>query len=74
VWKNQDFSIFQILREINFGESRSFKTAVFCNLGDSEYCYFGNFQPPKSAIIQTQKNQNSEPLNVLKCADFAVQN
>ena len=29
VWKFQDFSVTYILREINFGDSRSFKTAVF---------------------------------------------
>ena len=29
VWKFQDFSIIQILCEINFGESRSSKTAIF---------------------------------------------
>ena len=29
VWKYQDFSVIQILREINFGESRSSKFAFF---------------------------------------------
>ena len=29
VWKFHDFSVIQILREINFGESRSSKTAIF---------------------------------------------
>ena len=29
VWKFQDFSVIQILREINFGDSRSSKIAVF---------------------------------------------
>jgi len=29
VWKFQDISVIQILREINFGESKNFKTAVF---------------------------------------------
>ena len=33
VWKIQDFSITQILREINFGEIRSAKTAVFAIFG-----------------------------------------
>ena len=33
LWKFHDFSIAQILREINFGESRSSKTAVFAILG-----------------------------------------
>ena len=29
MWKLQDFSVIQILREINFGENRSAKTAGF---------------------------------------------
>ena len=29
MWKSNDFSATQILREINFGEIRSAKTAVF---------------------------------------------
>ena len=29
VWKNHNFSITQILREINFGESRGSKNAIF---------------------------------------------
>ena len=29
----QDFSVIQILREINFGESESSRTAIFANLG-----------------------------------------
>ena len=33
VWKFQDFSVIQVLREINFGESRSSKTAVFTGFG-----------------------------------------
>ena len=33
VWKLQDFRITQILREINFVDSRSAKTAVFAILG-----------------------------------------
>ena len=33
MWKFQDFSVDQILREINFGESKSSKTAVFAILG-----------------------------------------
>ena len=33
MWKFQNFSPTQILREINFGESRSSKTAVWAVLG-----------------------------------------
>ena len=49
MWKFHDFPITQILREINFGESISSKTAVFAFLGGSEFCQFGKFQPSKSA-------------------------
>ena len=64
LWNFQDFSIFQILREISFGECRIAKTAVFAIFGGSEFCQFGRFQPSKSAKIH--KHQNLEPLNVLK--------
>ena len=33
VWKFRDFCISEILREINFVDSSSAKTAVFANLG-----------------------------------------
>ena len=58
VWKFHDFAITQILREINFGEFRSAKIAVFANLGLLK-------------IAKMHENQNSEPLKVLKMADFA---
>ena len=32
MWKFHDFTIAQILREINFGESRSSKTVIFAIL------------------------------------------
>ena len=40
VWKFQEFSATQILREINFGECNSAQTAVFPILGalKSEFC------------------------------------
>ena len=63
VWTFQDFSITQILREINFGESRSSKIVIFANLGGgSAFCLFGKFQPSRSAKIH--EIQNSEPLNL----------
>ena len=33
VWKFQDISVIQILREINFGQFRSCKITVFADLG-----------------------------------------
>ena len=50
--KFHDFSVTQILREIIFGESRSSITGVLCNFRGSDFCYFGKFQPSKSAKIQ----------------------
>ena len=32
VWKFHDFSVIQILREVNFGGSRSAKSAILTNL------------------------------------------
>ena len=66
VWKFQDFSVTQILREINVGESRNSKTAVFAIL---EFWQFSKFQITKSAKIN--ENQNSASKSV-KVADFAL--
>ena len=57
VWKFQDFSITQILREINFVDYRGAKTTVLCHFRGSEFCSFGKFQPSKSAKFH--KIQNS---------------
>ena len=38
VWKLQDFSVIQILREINFGESRSSESAVLDIFWGSVFC------------------------------------
>ena len=59
VWKFQNFSVIQILREINTRDSRSCKKCLFCHFRASEYCGFGQFQPSKSAKLN--KTQNSEP-------------
>ena len=59
-----NFRIFLSLRfyvKSTFGESRSCKTAFFYHFRDTEFCWFGKFQPSISS-----KNQNSSPLNVLK--------
>ena len=39
VWIFQDFSVTQILREINFGEFRSSKTAIFAIKGALNFVY-----------------------------------
>ena len=50
VWIFHDFSITQILREINFWDPRSFKSAIFCP--------FGQFQLPKRAKIHNIRIYN----------------
>ena len=65
MWNFQHFSVTQILREINFGESGSSKTAFFAILGAMKFVILINYiQPSKNAKIHI--NQNSEPLNALK--------
>ena len=64
VCKLQDFSIAQILREINFWDSRSAKTALFDILGAVNFVNLVNFSLQK--VQKNHKNQNSDPLNVLK--------
>ena len=56
--KFQDFYIIQILREINFGESRSSKTAVFAIFGavhfvDLVNCSLQNLQKFIKILIQS---------------------
>ena len=47
VWKFEDFSIIQILREINFVDSRSAKTAGFAILGAMTFGHLVNFSLQK---------------------------
>ena len=50
VWKFQDFSITQILREINFGGSRSSKITMFAILGAL------NFEEKKFRVYELLKS------------------
>ena len=59
VWRFQDFSVTQIIREINFGESRNSKTAIVAILRALNLVILINFK------CKFHRNQNSEPLNVL---------
>ena len=43
VWKFQDFSVTQILREINFGEFWSSKYAIYAIFGTQNFVYLLNF-------------------------------
>ena len=66
------FSVTQILREINFGESRSARNAVFTILGVLNFANLENFSLQK--VQKFIKNQNSEPLNVVKRQILHFQN
>ena len=50
VWKFQDFSVTQILREINFGQCKSSKTAVFAFFGTLNFVTLENF-----SLLKVQK-------------------
>ena len=66
MWKFQDFSDTQILCEINFGEYRSSKTAVFAFLGLWTLLIW----PSKSAKIH-EKSKFRAP-KCVEMADFAL--
>ena len=73
LWKFEDFSVTQILREINFVESRSAETAIFAN--------FDNFRDlnsvhlVNSSLQKVQKSVKSKfrASKHVKMADFALQ-
>ena len=51
MWKFQDFSITQIIRETKFGDPGSSKNAIFGSFGNCESTFFGQLQPSKTAKI-----------------------
>ena len=57
-WKFQDFSVTHILREINFGESRSSKTAVFAFFENLDFVNLLNFSLQKVQNFIKSKIQN----------------
>ena len=60
VWKFQKFSITQNLREINFGDSRSAKTAVFALLGAVKFVHLVNIRLQKVQEFMKIKIQSLE--------------
>ena len=64
MWEFQDYCITEILREINFVDSRSAKTTVFAILGGVKFVNLGNFG--LQIVQKFKKNENSEPVDVLK--------
>ena len=64
MWKIQTFPATQILGEINFGEFRSCKTAIFAHFRGTKFLIWVNFGLQK--VQKIQENQNSEPPNVVQ--------
>jgi len=60
----QNFAVNQILRKISFLESRSFKTTFFAIVWALTFVNLVNLSLQK--VQKFIKNQNSEPLNVIK--------
>ena len=58
VWKFQDFSVIQILREIIFGEGRTFKSTVFAILGALNFVNLENLGLQKVQIFMEIKIQS----------------
>ena len=75
VWKFCDFSIAQILREINFGDSRSAKYAISTHLEirisifSTLYFFCQNLKIPKDFVLKLPK---TELLGSLKWAIFGI--
>ena len=73
MWKFHDFSVLQILCEINLGECRSSKLQYFAILGALNFVNLVNvsLQEVQKCI---KKYENSEPLNALKWQILHFQN
>ena len=67
MWKLEDFSVTQILREIKFGESRGPKTAIFAILGALNFVNLVNFIFQKVQKVIKSKFRTSQ---FVKTADF----
>ena len=66
MWKFHNFSVTQILREINLGDSRSSKIAVLAILGALKMIILVNFKCKKSLRSQFKAYK------CIKIADFAL--
>ena len=56
VWKFQDFCITEILRQINFVDSRSAKTAVFAILRAVNFVHLVNFNLQKGYMANFESS------------------
>ena len=69
MWKFQNFSITQILREIKFGDFGGPKNAILTHL---EALNFDLYEFLYFLKAKNCKNQNSEPLKTAKTAIFTL--
>ena len=60
MWNFHDFPITQILREINFGDSRSAKSAILTNLEVLNFAFYQILHFLKDEINQIDKIQISK--------------
>ena len=58
MWKFQDFCITQILREINFWDSRSAKSAILTHLEALDFDFYGFLHFLRAEIYQKEKTQS----------------
>ena len=67
LWKFVDFSVSEILREINFGEFKVIKVVI---LTLSEALNFDFWDISAIQNLKNPQNQNSVPLKIVKIAVF----
>ena len=70
--KSQDCSVIQILRLINFGESRNSKTAILCNFKGSDFCQFGTFQHLSLHKVRKFKHENLLLVLLIVCLSSSL--
>ena len=73
MWKVHDFSVTQILREVNFGKFKSCKSAVCTTLGALKMVNLVDFRLQRVPKF-IKKYHISEPLNseCVEVADFVL--
>ena len=68
MWKSQNFSITQILREINFWDSRSAKSAILTHIEALNFDFYEFLHSLETEMYQIE--QNSEPQKIRKNSSF----
>ena len=72
VWKFHDFAITQILREINFGDSKSAKTAILAHLKQRNFDFYEFLHFWKPEIYQINKIQSPQKGQKLQFYNFYI--